>query len=102
MHLPYNGPKLLLMQMKIAPSILAADLSCLGDQVRMVDRAGADMIHVDVMDGHFVPNLSMGPSVVRALKKSTDLPLDVHLMLTDPEKFLQVFADAGGCVGTDV
>ncbi|MBN1442988.1 MAG: ribulose-phosphate 3-epimerase, partial [Planctomycetes bacterium] len=83
------------MRLKIAPSILAADFARLGEQVRAVDKAGADMIHVDVMDGHFVPNLSMGPQVVRALRRVTQLPLDVHLMLSDPGKFLETFAEAG-------
>jgi ribulose-phosphate 3-epimerase len=80
---------------KLAPSILSADFSCLGEQVRAVQRAGVELIHVDVMDGHFVPNLSMGPLVVRALRKVTDLPLDVHLMVTDPGDFLEPFVEAG-------
>lgn len=83
------------MQLKIAPSILAADFARLGEQVRAVEEAGADLIHVDVMDGHFVPNLSMGPAVVAALRSVTDLPLDVHLMITDPERYIDSFVAAG-------
>lgn len=79
----------------IAPSILAADLSQLGDQVRQAMEAGADWIHVDVMDGQFVPNISFGPSIVKTVRQVTDLPLDVHLMIVEPEKHLQAFADAG-------
>jgi ribulose-phosphate 3-epimerase len=80
---------------KIAPSILAADFARLGEQVADVERAGADRIHVDVMDGHFVPNLSMGPPVVASLRRITRLPLEVHLMITDPDAFLNAFVDAG-------
>jgi len=83
------------MRLKIAPSILSADFSRLGEQVREVESAGADQIHVDVMDGHFVPNLSMGPLVVEALRRSTRLPLDVHLMITDPGRYLDAFVQAG-------
>jgi ribulose-phosphate 3-epimerase len=83
------------MRLKIAPSILSAHFERLGDDVRAVEEAGADQIHVDVMDGHFVPNLSMGPVVVEALRRVTRLPLDVHLMITDPEKYLESFAKAG-------
>ena len=79
----------------MAPSILSADFARLGEQVRAVEDAGADQIHVDVMDGHFVPNLSMGPLVVRALRRVTALPLDVHLMISRPERFLEPFVDAG-------
>jgi ribulose-phosphate 3-epimerase len=79
----------------IAPSILAADFSRLGDLVREVERAGADRIHVDVMDGHFVPNLSMGPAVVRSLRTITRLPLEVHLMVMDPIRFMKPFHEAG-------
>jgi len=84
-----------LMKLKIAPSILSADFSRLGDEVRAAEEAGADQIHVDVMDGHFVPNLSMGPIVVEALRRVTSLPLDVHLMITDPEKYAPSFLKAG-------
>jgi ribulose-phosphate 3-epimerase len=80
---------------KIAPSILSADFSRLGEEVSRVEAAGADQIHLDVMDGHFVPNLSMGPAVVKALRKVTRLPLDVHLMITDPQRFFEPFANAG-------
>ena len=80
---------------KIAPSILSADFSRLGDEVRAVERAGADVIHVDVMDGHFVPNITVGPLVVQGLKKLTSLPLDVHLMIEKPERYIEVFAQAG-------
>ena len=81
---------------KIAPSILSADFSRLGEEVRAVERAGADLIHVDVMDGHFVPNITIGPLVVAALKKLTSLPLDVHLMIESPERYIEAFAQAGG------
>ena len=80
---------------KIAPAILSADFSRLGDEVRAVERAGADVIHVDVMDGHFVPNITIGPLVVQGLKKLTSLPLDVHLMIEKPERYIEVFAQAG-------
>jgi ribulose-phosphate 3-epimerase len=80
---------------KIAPSILSADFSRLADEVRAVEKAGADVIHVDVMDGHFVPNITVGPLVVQGLKKLTSLPLDVHLMIENPEHYLDDFAQAG-------
>jgi ribulose-phosphate 3-epimerase len=79
----------------IAPSILSADFSRLGEEVRAVEAAGADWIHVDVMDGRFVPNITIGPPVVKALRKITKLPLDVHLMIVEPEKYLEDFARAG-------
>lgn len=79
----------------IAPSILSADFARLGEEVKRVEEAGVDWIHVDVMDGHFVPNLTIGAPVVKALHNVTKLPLDVHLMITDPDKYLQDFADAG-------
>jgi len=79
----------------IAPSILAADFARLGDQVAEADAAGADRIHVDVMDGHFVPNLTVGPAVVRALRRVTRLPLETHLMIEEPDRFLEAFVDAG-------
>ena len=80
---------------KLAPSILAADFARLGEQVADAQRAGADRIHVDVMDGHFVPNLSMGAEVVQSLRRVTSLPLEIHLMVTNPDPFLNEFVDAG-------
>jgi len=80
---------------KIAPSILSADFSRLGEEVRAVESAGADYIHVDVMDGHFVPNITIGPLVVEAVRKVTNLPLDVHLMIAEPELYIPDFAEAG-------
>jgi ribulose-phosphate 3-epimerase len=80
---------------KIAPSILAADFARLGDQIRAAAAAGADQIHIDIMDGHFVPNLSMGPAVVQAVRHVTELPFDVHLMIDNPEMFIDPFARAG-------
>ena len=79
----------------IAPSILSADFARLADEVAAVERGGADLLHVDVMDGHFVPNLTVGPPIVEALKKVTKLPLDVHLMITNADAFIQEFAEAG-------
>jgi ribulose-phosphate 3-epimerase len=80
---------------KIAPSVLSADFSRLGEEVRAVDAAGADWIHLDVMDGHFVPNLTIGPAVVAAVRTVTPLPLDTHLMIEHPERFIAAFAKAG-------
>jgi ribulose-phosphate 3-epimerase len=80
---------------KLAPSILAANFARLGEQVQEAERAGADRIHVDVMDGHFVPNISMGPLVVQALRPETNLPLEVHLMIECPDDYLEAFAKAG-------
>ena len=79
----------------IAPSILSADFSILGEEIRAVEKAGADWIHIDVMDGHFVPNITIGPLVVDAVRKVTDLTLDVHLMIENPGKYIQAFVDAG-------
>ena len=81
--------------LRIAPSILAADFSRLGEEVKAVEVAGADMIHVDIMDGQFVPNLTVGPNVVKALRRSTQLPLDLHLMIVEPDRFIEPFASAG-------
>ena len=80
---------------KIAPSILSADFSRLNEEVRAIEKAGADLIHVDVMDGHFVPNITIGPLVVTGLRKLTTLPLDVHLMIEEPEHYIEAFAQAG-------
>lgn len=80
---------------KIAPSILSADFLRLGDEVKAAEEAGADVIHVDVMDGRFVPNITIGPPIVAAVKKATSLPLDVHLMIVEPEKYIEEFAKAG-------
>jgi len=83
------------VSVRIAPSILSADFAALGDAVGAVERGGADLIHVDVMDGHFVPNLTLGPPVVRSLKRVARVPLDVHLMITDPDRYIGAFAEAG-------
>jgi ribulose-phosphate 3-epimerase len=85
---------------KIAPSILSADFSRLGEEVKAAENAGADLIHVDVMDGHFVPNITIGPLVVKAVKRSSSIPLDVHLMITDPDKYIKDFADSGAAIIT--
>ncbi len=86
--------------MKISPSILSADFSKLGDEVRAVEEAGADYLHVDVMDGRFVSNITIGPPVVSALKRVTNLPLDVHLMIEEPERYVPQFAAAGAHIIT--
>jgi len=81
--------------LRIAPSILASDFSRLGEEIRAVEAAGADWIHIDVMDGHFVPNLTIGPGIVEAVRRCTDLPLDVHLMIETPDRYVGDFASAG-------
>lgn len=88
------------MNLRIAPSILAADFAALGEAVRAAERGGADLIHLDVMDGHFVPNLTIGPPVVRSLRRVTRLPLDVHLMIEEPDRYLEAFAEAGASILT--
>lgn len=80
---------------KIAPSILSADFSKLGEEVKAVDQGGADYIHIDVMDGHFVPNITIGPLIVEAIRPVTKLPLDVHLMIENPDQYIEAFAKAG-------
>lgn len=86
------------MSLWIAPSILAADFAALGESVGTVEAGGADLIHVDVMDGHFVPNLTIGPPVVKALHRAARIPLDVHLMITDPDRYIDAFAEAGAAM----
>lgn len=83
------------MNIRLAPSILAANFARLGDQIAAAERGGADFIHVDVMDGHFVPNITVGPPVVASLKKVTRVPLDVHLMISEPDRYIEAFASAG-------
>ena len=83
------------MSILIAPSILSADFAALGDAIAAVERGGADLIHVDVMDGHFVPNITIGPPVVRSIKRIAKIPLDVHLMIMDPDRYIDAFAEAG-------
>jgi len=83
------------LKIKIAPSILAADFSKLGQEITRAEQAGADLLHVDIMDGHFVPNLTIGPDVVRAVRRWTSLPLDVHLMIENPDRFFNSFCQAG-------
>lgn len=80
---------------QVAPSILSADFAALGEQVQVVEDAGAHLLHLDVMDGHFVPNITLGPPVVASLRKTTRLPLDVHLMIENPDAYIEAFADAG-------
>ena len=85
---------------KISPSILSADFSILGDEIKSLEQAGADLIHIDVMDGHFVPNITMGPPIIKMVRKCTKLPFDVHLMISPVEKFIKAFADAGSDIIT--
>lgn len=83
------------MSVKLAPSLLSADFARLAEQIAAVERGGADLLHVDVMDGHFVPNITIGAPVVRAIKRASSLPLDVHLMIERPDRYLEEFKDAG-------
>ena len=85
---------------KISPSILSADFSILGDEIKNLEKAGADLIHVDVMDGHFVQNITMGPPIIKMIRKCTKLPFDVHLMISPVEKYIKAFADAGSDIIT--
>jgi ribulose-phosphate 3-epimerase len=82
----------------VAPSILSADFAALGGAIAAVERGGADLIHVDVMDGHFVPNITIGPPVVKAIKRVATVPLDVHLMITDPDRYIEAFVQAGAAM----
>lgn len=86
--------------MKIAPSILSCDFSRLADEIQAVEAGGADWIHVDVMDGHFVPNITIGPVITAGARRATELPLDVHLMIDDPDQYLEAFVDAGADILT--
>jgi ribulose-phosphate 3-epimerase len=86
------------MSVRIAPSILSADFAALGEAVAAAERGGADLIHVDVMDGHFVPNITIGPPVVRSVKRIATVPLDVHLMIEDPDRYLEAFVEAGAAM----
>ena len=87
-------------KIQISPSILSADFSQLGNEIKKLETAGADMIHVDVMDGHFVPNLTIGPPVIKALRKYTSLPFDVHLMISPVHKYIKDYAEAGANIIT--
>ncbi len=86
------------MSVLLAPSILSADFAALGDAIAAAERGGADLIHVDVMDGHFVPNITIGPPVVRSIRKVAHVPLDVHLMIQDPDRYIEAFAEAGAAM----
>jgi len=94
------GPAITMTAFKIAPSILSADFARLGEEVRAVDEAGADYIHIDVMDGHFVPNLTFGPPVINAIRSVTDKPFDVHLMIDPAQPYLAQYAEAGADIIT--
>jgi len=89
-----------MVDVKIAPSILAADFTRLGEQIRAIDEGGADYVHIDVMDGRFVPNITMGPLVIEAVRRSTDLPLDVHLMIVEPDRHIDAIVGAGASLVT--
>ena len=82
-------------KIKVAPSVIAADQSRLGEEVKRIEKAGADLLHIDIMDGHFVPNITIGPDVVRAIDSITNLPLDVHLMISRPQEYIKAFSQAG-------
>ncbi|MDP7479656.1 MAG: ribulose-phosphate 3-epimerase, partial [Vicinamibacterales bacterium] len=86
------------MSLRLAPSILSADFAALGAAIGAAEAGGADLIHVDVMDGHFVPNLTIGPLVVKAVHRIARVPLDVHLMISDPDRYIDAFADAGAAM----
>ncbi len=86
------------MTVQVAASILSADFAALGDAIARAEQGGADFIHVDVMDGHFVPNITIGPPVVKSLKRAATVPLDVHLMITDPDRYIEAFAEAGAAM----
>jgi ribulose-phosphate 3-epimerase len=88
------------MEKKISPSILSADFIRLEKEIKAVEKAGADYVHIDVMDGHFVPNITIGPFIVEAVKRTTDLPLDVHLMIDNPDSYIDAFAEAGSTILT--
>lgn len=86
------------MKLQIAPSLLAADFARLGEEIAAAERGGADLLHVDIMDGHFVPNLTMGPPVVRSIKRVARVPLDVHLMIEEPDRYIEAFVEAGAAM----
>jgi len=86
------------LNVRIAPSILSADFATLGAAIAAAERGGADLLHVDVMDGHFVPNITVGPLVVRAIKRVATVPLDIHLMISDPDRYIEAFAEAGAAM----